>query len=433
MNDKWMKNLKNQTEGYQKKAPEGLLDDIKREMSRRGVVPASEPEKAPVVPMKWWRRAAAVVALALASGVAIYELQNEEVMIRQEMAEADVAIKEPVAPIQENLTPSSDVEIASTVPATTHKKAKQRNASQPIIPVLDEVQENSIDVGKKNRTDEVDTVPQEDKAGEESSQTDKTNFAATHEREYLAMNSRPTRRSKQKQRRWSVGPYFGGGATMQQNLGSGDFETYADYPVGSVKNNLENWAMPSSRSNYFTAAYMNQNNVSVVEIEEKHHRPIKAGVSLRIVLDERWSLLTGMNYSYLYSEFAEANSLDKTSDQKLHYLGIPVSASYNLWSNSHAGIYVTAGGEIEKLIKGKQFIDQGADRKPLVETVKEKRPIFSTLASAGIEYLATEWVSLYAEPGISYHFDNGSGVRSAYTDNPWDFTINIGLRININK
>ena len=32
MNDKWMKNLKNQTEGYQKKAPEGLLDDIKREM-----------------------------------------------------------------------------------------------------------------------------------------------------------------------------------------------------------------------------------------------------------------------------------------------------------------------------------------------------------------------------------------------------------------
>ena len=433
MNDKWMKNLKNQTESYQKKAPEGLLDDIKREMSRRGVVPASIPEKAPVVPMKWWRRAAAVVALALASGVAIYELQNEEVMIRQEMADADAVIEEPFAPIKENLAPSNEIEIASSVPSKTSRKAKQKNASSSLIPVLDEVQETTSDVDNEKRTDVDDAVPQEDKTGEEPSLTDKTNFAATHEREYLAMNSRPTRRSKQKQRRWSVGPYYGGGATMQQNLGSGDFETYADYPIGSVKNNLENWAMPSSRSNYYTAANMNQNNVSIVEIEEKHHRPIKAGVSLRIVLDERWSLLTGINYSYLYSEFAEANSLDKTSDQKLHYLGIPVSASYNLWSNSHAGIYVTAGGEIEKLIKGKQFIDQGANRKPLVETVKDNRPVLSTLASAGIEYLATEWVSLYAEPGISYHFDNGSGVHSSYTDKPFDFNISIGLRINLNR
>ncbi|MBR5717383.1 MAG: outer membrane beta-barrel protein [Bacteroidales bacterium] len=432
MNDKWMKNLKNLTEGYQKKAPEGLLDDIKREMSRRGIVPASETEKAPVVPMKWWRRAAAVVALAFASGVAIYVLQNEEAMIRQEMAEADVVIEKPVAPIQENLTPYTDVEIASSVPVTTHKKATQRNATQPIIPVLDEVHENSTDVDKKNRTDEVDVVAQEDKEGEESSQTGKTNYAATHEREYLAMNSRPTRRSKQKQRRWSVGPYYGGGATMQQHFGSGDTEVYLDYPGGNT-NNLENWAMVGPRSNFYTAAYMDKNNVSVVEIEEKHHRPIKAGVSLRIVLDERWSLLTGINYSYLYSEFIEANSSYKTSDQKLHYLGIPVSASYNLWSNNHAGIYVTAGGEIEKLIKGKQFIDQGANREPLVETVKENRPVLSTLASAGIEYLATEWVSLYAEPGISYHFDNGSGVLSSYTDKPFDFNISIGLRINLNR
>ena len=96
MNDKWMNDLKDLSGDFRKKAPEGLLDDIKQEMSRRGVVPTSKTKKAPVVPMKMWRRAAAVVALALACGVAIHEWNRVDLLQQAEMAEAVVQTEEAI-------------------------------------------------------------------------------------------------------------------------------------------------------------------------------------------------------------------------------------------------------------------------------------------------------------------------------------------------
>ena len=40
-NKQWIDNLRRQAQGYERKAPEGLLDDIKKEMARRGVMTAS--------------------------------------------------------------------------------------------------------------------------------------------------------------------------------------------------------------------------------------------------------------------------------------------------------------------------------------------------------------------------------------------------------
>ena len=64
MNDKWMDDLKNQLGDYRKDAPEGLLDDIKQEMCRRGVMPNQKvPVKKPVIGYKrqiWWKVAVAL-------------------------------------------------------------------------------------------------------------------------------------------------------------------------------------------------------------------------------------------------------------------------------------------------------------------------------------------------------------------------------------
>ena len=42
-------------------------------------------------------------------------------------------------------------------------------------------------------------------------------------------------------------------------------------------------------------------------------------------------------------------------------------------------------------------------------------------------------MAIYAEPGISYHFDNGSNVTTFYSDNPLAFSLNVGLRFDVNK
>ena len=37
----------------------------------------------------------------------------------------------------------------------------------------------------------------------------------------------------------------------------------------------------------------------------------------------------------------------------------------------------------------------------------------------------------YAEPGVGYYFDNGSDVKTAYSDNPFNFNMKLGLRYSI--
>lgn len=34
---------------------------------------------------------------------------------------------------------------------------------------------------------------------------------------------------------------------------------------------------------------------------------------------------------------------------------------------------------------------------------------------------------------MSYHFNNGNGVRSAYTSKPTNLSISVGVRVNLNK
>ena len=439
MNDKWMNDLKDLSGDFRKKAPEGLLDDIKQEMSRRGVVPASESKKAPVVPMKLWRRGAAVAALVLATGVAIHEWNREIMPPQPTIVETEVEPEINAESSDEKIVPVQEDQIAEVTPtAFVKKRPGHQNASSGIIPLYteesqstertsevvdDKTKETEAQI-KDEHTDEVTKTTQDEprNAVEETKTPDKVLNTTMHELEYLAMNTRPKRNFHSRQNGWGVGAYYGGGGNLSLNSlssGSGEYALMDD-PVA-----------PNSPTNTYYGEKANE----VVELpEEKHHKPLRFGLSVRYVLDERWSLLSGITYSYLNSDiYVVYGSTIQSAEQKLHYLGVPLAASYSIWQNDHVNIYAVAGGEIEKLVKGKLVVDRGVNHKSYTESVKENRPVFSTSASAGIEYQTKKGVSLYAEPGASYHFDNGSGVHSAYTDKPWDFTINIGLRININK
>lgn len=68
------------------------------------------------------------------------------------------------------------------------------------------------------------------------------------------------------------------------------------------------------------------------EVHAHHRQPIKAGLSLRVPLTERWSATVGIDYSYLSSDM-EVVSVSGVSgcDQQLHYMGVPVMMNYSLW------------------------------------------------------------------------------------------------------
>ena len=65
MKEEWLDKLQTRIQHeYDVKAPEGLLDDIKREMARRGVTPAhsSTQKHARIIPL-WGYRAASVASI----------------------------------------------------------------------------------------------------------------------------------------------------------------------------------------------------------------------------------------------------------------------------------------------------------------------------------------------------------------------------------
>ena len=166
------------------------------------------------------------------------------------------------------------------------------------------------------------------------------------------------------------------------------------------------------------------------DLNYDHDLPIKIGVSLRYNIDERWSIVTGVNYSYLHSTFTVNDNPDHNGSQKLHYIGIPVAASLNIWQNDQLKLYIIAGGTAEKLLKGNMKETTPGD---VTEETKltESRLQWSMQGAAGVEYNITPALGLYVEPGVSHHFNNHSDIQNIYKEKPWNFSLNLGFRLNI--
>ena len=64
-------------------------------------------------------------------------------------------------------------------------------------------------------------------------------------------------------------------------------------------------------------------------------------------------------------------------------------------------------------------------------TLSEKRMQWSMQGAAGMEYDITPSLGIYIEPGVSHHFDNHSDIQNIYKDKPWNFSLNLGFRLNL--
>ncbi len=170
------------------------------------------------------------------------------------------------------------------------------------------------------------------------------------------------------------------------------------------------------------------------ETEVSHHRPVRFGLSFRYSLDGRWSIESGLCYSGLVSDITKkAGDYTYETEQKLSYIGIPINAGYRIWGDKPFRIYASAGIMIEKMVKGNATTQTqvGGFRELSTTERVSIRPLqFSVSGGIGAEYQIGKTFGIYAEPGLDYHFGNGSSVPTLYKDKPLNGRLNIGLRIN---
>lgn len=166
----------------------------------------------------------------------------------------------------------------------------------------------------------------------------------------------------------------------------------------------------------------------------RHRLPVHAGASIAYRINDRVSVETGIAYSYLSADIHEgSDSYYFAGEQSLHYVGIPVGVRVRAMSWKNFDIYVGAGFEADKCVSGtlkKSYVINGQTRDDGHESISIRPLQWSVNAGAGVQYNISSMVGIYAEPGLSYYFVNGSNIETIYSEKPLNFNLNIGLRVS---
>ena len=399
MKEQWNKDIRDRLKDFPKKAPEGLLDDIKAEMAHRGLSPTLVPRKSKHVLLR-----IASVAAVLFILLGISHLWEEQ------------PIGHPVGNIVIPRTDESTLPIFAkkgeqeVVSATTFTPKviapiRQPSASRP----------DTLKTGKDNAKKAAEKEAQEEKQDKIKEQQ------ATPTRKGRKKIFTPTRR---KGASFAIGAYYSG-LVAQTDIEFNELTDLAPstdfFPLFPNDNNSSDSTAVSSRA--FSRSRTATNGV-------KHHLPVRVGVSFRYYLSKHWNIQSGLTYSYLATDI-NRNAYQKK--QALHYIGIPIQIGYQIWENKLFKSYISAGAQVEKLVSGKattHYIGSNTLQDTSTEDIRDKHPLFSTLASIGAEYALTPSLSIYAEPGIHYYFDNGNGLETHYNDQPLNFNITVGFRFH---
>ena len=166
-----------------------------------------------------------------------------------------------------------------------------------------------------------------------------------------------------------------------------------------------------------------------------HHRlPLTIGLTVNKMLGKRWAVGTGLQYTNLHSETQTGNTYSwEQREQRLHYLGIPLRATWYPVNSSRWAVYGNAqtmlelpiGSSLQQstIVDGKLITSEQLKLNPSVQ--------WSVGLGVGLEYRLTPVIGLYAEPSVQYFFKTGDGLDTYRTKHPATFSIPIGIRINI--
>ncbi len=166
-----------------------------------------------------------------------------------------------------------------------------------------------------------------------------------------------------------------------------------------------------------------------------HKLPLRFSLNVSFPVTRNISFDTGLTYSYLKSDitFGDKFAATYSGRQKLHFIGIPASVRYAPLSGSHFACYVSGGAMVEKCVGGTIKGDD-AHGIPYTYPGCEERPFqFSLNAALGLQYNISGECGIYLEPGVGFYPDNGSRLRTIYSERPLTFNLNIGIRFSRQK
>lgn len=137
----------------------------------------------------------------------------------------------------------------------------------------------------------------------------------------------------------------------------------------------------------------------------KFHAPISFGLRAGKQLSEKVSIESGLVYTYLLTDLESPNY---TARLNLHYLGVPLNAKVNVWTNRQWSVYASGGAMLEKGLQSVYVQTQQMGNQTITTSASTDIDGFqwSVNAAVGIAYNFVGAFDFYFEPVFAYFFDN---------------------------
>lgn len=432
MKTNWQKDIHDRLGSYEKDAPEGLWEGISRKLPKLndGGMLTDKPQR--TAKFRMWRVAGVAAAASVALVIGYNFLGNDvqdNINIptnttnhHNMLASSQKPIgNEPTGVCAEQATHSEDNLLAEqpTLAKASTEQPTLASASteQPTLASAStETDVKEISSKKDNKQTETKPAKRED------------SYVLPHnpDNNLLAFNDMTERSGDEDApSRWSVSTGAMGGLGA-----SGTTTAYGDYLVLSCPGVADTKDSPMLDMNTI-------NRDIETKTEYDHHLPIRIGLSVAYALTDRLSISSGLTYTRLASDIKDASRESKyIGEQRLHYVGIPVNVSYKVASFRWLGLYGTAGVLAEKCVSGttdEGYAENNTMKYTNTQDISSKPLQMSVNAGVGIQFDIIDNVGIYAEPGLSYYFDDGSALQTIYKEKPLNFNLNVGVRFRLSK
>ena len=414
----WTEQLRQRLNDAEVPAPENLWDSISQQLDAQGqqqdtqgqqdaedAQVAKKPHRVALLP---WAAAASVVLIA---GVGMWwQLRSNT---------PDIAMLEP-APHPITLTDNKAVNTkASAVNAkasvvNTKASTAYSHISTTSTHAMLAYKDNALAPTASNKEEEVMALTmaeqevQSEPIAEVSTTTSTPTATATQTQAAHTAYHLPRTQHQASNTRWQVG--VGTAGNMNRYKSSG--------PI--YVNSLSAVNTEYADNEMFRVSPYEQDTKDVTH----HDMPISIGFTASYSVTPRIALASGLVYTLATSSFQHGASMPKET-QTLHYVGIPLNLSYTVWGNSWLRTYIMAGAQADMNVKATLKADGHKSN------IDNDRAQFSVTGGAGVQLNVAQQLGVYVEPGVRYYFDNGSAVQTIFKEHPTNFSLQVGLRWNI--
>lgn len=437
MKTNWQKDIHDRLGSYEKDAPEGLWEGISRKLPKLndGGMLTHKPQR--TAKFRMWRVAGVAAAASVALVIGYNFLGNDtkdNINIATNTTNHHNMLASSQKPIGNEPTDICADQATHSADDLLSEQPKLANASTEQPTLASASTEQPTLASASMETDVKEISSKEENSKEENKQTvtkpakREDSYVLPHnpDNNLLTFNDMTERRGDEDApSRWSVSTGAMGGLGA-----SGTTTAYGDYLVLSCPGGADTKDSPM-----LDMSSVNRDVETKTEYE--HHLPIRIGLSVAYALTDRLSISSGLTYTRLSSDIKDASRESKyIGEQRLHYVGIPVNVSYKVASFRWLGLYGTAGVLAEKCVSGttdEGYAENNTMKYTNTHDISSKPLQMSVNAGVGIQFDFIDNVGIYAEPGLSYYFDDGSALQTIYKEKPLNFNLNVGVRFRLSK